>query len=343
MAGLCKNMVACLHIVRTRTARFSLSAGAFAQDLNGVNEGMKQDVNFNGGGLRLAGHLYIPEGALGGPLPAIVVGHPGTGVKEQTAGLYAQRLADAGFVALTFDAAHQGESEGMPRNLEDPARRVEDFKAAVSFLSAHAEVDPQRIGALGVCASGGYAVAAAVGDVRIRALATVSAVDMGRQFRVGADGMQDQGVFSQLLQGAAAARTAAARGEGMGVFPIFPESGQQALSGGQHLYDGWEYYCTPRAQHPRSAKGLTWDSIDRIANFDAFRYVQTISPRPLLMIAGSKAVSSWMSSEAIDMAREPKELFWIEGASHVDLYDKPQFVGPAVARLADFFRVTLPA
>ncbi len=197
---------------------------------------MKVDVAFDSAGLSLAGHLYTPEEHLDSPRPAIVVGHPGSGVKEQAPGLYAARLAHAGFVALAFDSAYQGESEGMPRGLEDPAHRVEDLKAAVSFLSTLDDVDPDRIGVLGICASGGYALTATAADHRVRAVATVSGVDIASQFRHGADGAQDPSVFQGMLDAAAAAHTAEARGNGIGTFPIFPQTAEEARSiGGQHV------------------------------------------------------------------------------------------------------------
>jgi fermentation-respiration switch protein FrsA (DUF1100 family) len=299
-------------------------------------------VTFPSACLKLAGHLYTPDSDTGGPRPAIVVGHPGSGVKEQAAGLYAQRLAEQGFVALTFDAAYQGESEGTPRGLEDPAHRVEDVKAAVSFLTTCDNVDPDRIGALGICASGGYVLATAATDHRIRAVSTVSAVDISRQFRLGADGAQDPAVIQGMLDAAAAARTAEARGEGGQSFQLFPDTAEQARAlGGRHGFEGFEYYRTDRARHPRSAEFLTWSSVDRLVSFDAFRFADLIAPRPLLMIVGSEAVTSWMAVEAFQNARSPKELHWIDGASHVDLYDKEQYVDPAVAKLTEFFRTHL--
>ncbi|MCX4903949.1 alpha/beta hydrolase [Streptomyces sp. NBC_00878] len=299
---------------------------------------MRTNVTFPSAGLKIAGHLYTPDTEAAGPRPAIVVSHPASGVKEQTAGLYAQRLADQGFITLAFDAAHQGESEGEPRGLEDPAHRVEDIKAAVSHLTTRDEVDTDRIGALGVCASGGYVLTAAASDHRIKAIGTVSAVDIGRQFRCGADGTQDPAVIQGMLDAAAAARTAEARGEGVQVFPIFPDTPEQARAlGGRHAVEGFEYYRTDRGRHPRSAQSFTWSSVDRLASFDAFRFVDLIAPRPLLLIVGREAVTSWMSVEAFQNAHGPKELHWIDGADHVGLYDKEQYVDPAVARLTDFF------
>ncbi|MFF3139351.1 alpha/beta hydrolase [Streptomyces mirabilis] len=303
---------------------------------------MRTDVTFPSAGLKLAGHLYTPDDGAVGPRPAIVVSHPGSGVKEQAAGLYALRLAEQGFVTLAFDAAHQGESEGEPRGLEDPAHRVEDIKAAVSFLTTRDDVDADRVGALGICASGGYVLSATASDHRIKAVGTVSAVDIARQFRDGADGAQDPAVFQGMLAAAAAARTAEARGEGVRTFPLFPDTAEQARAlGGRHAVEGCEYYCSDRAQHPRSAKSFTWSSVDHMAFFDAFRFVHLIAPRPLLMIVGREAVTSWMSVEAFQNARAPKELHWIDGASHVDLYDKEPHVGPAVEKLTDFFRAQL--
>ncbi|XVU28964.1 alpha/beta hydrolase [Actinoplanes sp. CA-054009] len=302
----------------------------------------KIDVKFDSQGLQIAGHLYLPENTAGATLPAVVVGHPGTGVKEQASGLYARKLAERGYVALAFDAAYQGESEGLPRGLEDPAHRIEDHKAAVSYLTTRPEVDAERIGVVGICASGGYVLNAAASDHRIKAIATVSGVDVARQFRFGADGDQDPAVFQGMLDAAAAARTAEARGEGTQSFPLFPPTPEQGRAlGGEHGFEGVEYYCTPRAEHPRSTKLLPWESIDHLALFDAWAAVPLIGDRPLLSVIGRRAVTAWMGIEAFQRHTGPKRIMWVEGASHVDLYDKPEYVDPAVDEIATFLTTNL--
>lgn len=301
---------------------------------------MRIDVTFPSAGISLAGHLYLPETPSESPHAAVVVGHPASGVKEQAAALYAQHLADAGFVALTWDAAYQGESGGLPRNQEDPAQRVEDFKSAVSFLTTLSEVDAQRIGALGICASGGYVVPAAATDHRIRAVATVSGVDIGVLNRRGADGHQDPGVLQGVLDLTAQARSAEAAGEPMMMLPIFPATEQEARAGGQHVFDGWEYYCTDRAQHPRSAEAFTASSIDKIVAFSAFHVIDLIAPRPLLMVVGTEAVTAWVTEDAFARAGGDKRLHRIEGATHVDLYD--EYVPEVSEQLVPFFSTTLP-
>jgi fermentation-respiration switch protein FrsA (DUF1100 family) len=141
-----------------------------------------------------------------------------------------------------------------------------------------------------------------------------------------------------MLDAAANARTVAARGEKPPVLTLFPDTIEQARAlGGEHGAEGFEYYRTPRAQHPRSAGFLDWTSIDKMATFDAFALVSLIGQRPLLMIAGTRAVTAWMSIEAFQKATGPKEVHWIDGASHVDLYDKEQHVAPAVDKLTGFF------
>jgi len=305
-----------------------------------TNQIGKTQVTFKSNGLSIAAILYVPD-SISSPSAAIVVGHPGSGVKEQTAGLYAGFFAQSGFVVLTFDAAYQGESEGYPRGLEDPAQRIEDFKCAVSYLTTLHIVDPDKIGLFGICASGGYVIAAAASDHRVKAVATVIAADIHRQLRKGGDGKQDPAVIVSMLDAAAADRTAVAKGAAPGSFPLFPASGADAKALGQHVYEGWQYYNTDRGQHPRSAKTLTWNSVDRIATFDAFAFIDQIAPRPLLMISGSEAATLWMTKEAFAAAKTPKEIFVIQGATHMALYDNLKHVIPAVEKASGFFKSAL--
>ncbi|WP_189895085.1 alpha/beta hydrolase, partial [Streptomyces canarius] len=150
--------------------------------------------------------------------------------------------------------------------------------------------------------------------------------------------------FQALLDAAAAARTAAARGEDPGVMPVFPATAEQAGElGGEHGIEGFDYYCTSRGEHERSAKYFVWQSVDKLASFDAFHAVPLIGPRPILQIIGERAVTAWMAVEAHQRATGPKELHRIEGASHVDLYDKKQYIDPAIDKLTDFFTTHLTA
>ncbi|MFK0106638.1 alpha/beta hydrolase [Streptomyces sp. NPDC091217] len=299
---------------------------------------MKTQVTFLSKGLKIAGILYLPDTYSGRRLPAVVVGHPASGVKEQTASVYADRLTREGFAALVFDAAHQGESEGEPRNLEDPFQRAEDFRAAVSYLASRSDIDPERIGALGICASGGYLSFAAQTDRRMKAVATISAFDMAGGLIDGVGRVQGPEIRDFLLNQAGALRNAEARGEGPVNFqPVPPTADEAAAFPDRSMYrEGHEYYRTPRGNHPRAANWLLMRA-DVMAQFNAFAHQDWVSPRPLLMIAGTDADTRYFTEEAIAQAAEPKELFWVEGASHIDLYDKDEFVTPAVAKLAEFF------
>jgi fermentation-respiration switch protein FrsA (DUF1100 family) len=300
---------------------------------------MKTNVSFLSNGLKLAGHLYTPDDLQPGEQrPAIVVAHPFGGVKEQTAGLYAAKLAAKGLIALAYDASYQGESAGEPRYLEDPFVRAEDIKSAVDFLANHASVNSQRIGALGICASGGYVPFAAQTDRRIRAVATVSAADIGLLYREGLGGHGTPEQLKQLLEQVSEQRTREARGEPVRIDPIVAETADINAETPTLFREGSDYYRTPRAQHPNSPNKYVFTSIGRIAAYSSYDHIDLISPHPLLMIAGSEADTRYFSEMAIEKALEPKELVLIEGASHIDLYDKEQFVGPAVEKMVGFFK-----
>jgi fermentation-respiration switch protein FrsA (DUF1100 family) len=291
---------------------------------------MKTNVSFISSGMRIAGILFKPGES--GRLPAIVISHPAGGVKEQTVSLYAEKLAGMGFAALVFDAAYQGESEGEPRGLEDPFQRAEDIRSAVTYLVTRSDIDEKRIGALGICASGSYVPFAAQTDRRIKAAATISAIEMGGV------AFMDPGFRDAVLEQAGELRNAEARGEGvfMSNFAPSTRTEAEALPPRSFAAESYEYYRTPRGAHPRSTQwGIM--RMDVAAQFDAFRHNDWISPRPLLMIAGTDADSRSISEDAIALAAEPKELYLVNGASHIDLYDKDQYVSEVVTKLADFF------
>jgi fermentation-respiration switch protein FrsA (DUF1100 family) len=291
----------------------------------------KIDIQFLSNGMKLKGFLFVPNKE--GQLPAIAIGHPAGGVKEQTVSLYAERLASYGFVTLVFDAAYQGESEGEPRGLEDPFQRAEDIRAAVSFLASRGNVDENKIGALGICASGGYVPFAAQTDRRIKAAATISAVKVG-----GSSIIENDALLSQTAK----ARNAEARGEGIsqGTYVVMTKEEAEKFPPKSLNREAYDYYRTPRGAHPRSTqKGVM--RMDVAAQFNAFENNGWISPRSLLMIAGTEADTLNFSEEAISKAKEPKELFLVEGASHVDLYDKEPYVGQVVEKLEVFFSENL--
>lgn len=269
---------------------------------------------------------------------AIVVTHPIGGVKEQTAGLYAQKLAELGFITLAYDASYQGESGGEPRLMELPAARVEDISGSVDFLSAHPQVDANRIGSLGICGGGGYALSAAQTELRIKAVATVSAADIGALRREGLANSRTYEARVKLLGDAAEQRTREAQGEPVRLVPIVPETDKDFTVSTPVMYrEGYEYYRTERGRHPNSPNRFVFSSLMNQMGFFAFTQIETISPRPVLLIAGSSADSLYFSENAYQKANEPKELFLVPGATHIDMYDRPQFVTPAVAKLQEFF------
>jgi fermentation-respiration switch protein FrsA (DUF1100 family) len=269
---------------------------------------------------------------------AIVVTHPIGGVKEQTSGLYALKLAEQGFITLAYDASYQGESGGEPRLMELPAARVDDISGSIDFLSTLALVDTNRIGSLGICGGGGYVLNAAQTELRIKAVASVSAADIGSLRRDGLANTRPPAERVKLLQDAAAQRIREARGEAIRLVATVPESDKDFTASTPVLYrEGYEYYRTARGHHPNAPTQAVFSSIPSQMTFFAFEQIETIAPRPILLIAGSQADSLYFSEDAYRKANEPKELFQVPGATHVDMYDKPQYVTPAVEKLNGFF------
>ena len=299
-----------------------------------------QGVSFMNQAIKMAGTVYSPQGLdKRNSYPSVIVVHPGGGVKEQAAGLYAHHLAQQGFVVLTFDASHQGASAGMPRFLEDPARRVEDVRSAVDYLTTLAYVDPGRIGALGICAGGGYAVKAANGERRIKSVATVSAVDIGAATRRGWDGKAPVADQIAMLDSVARQRSAEAAGAPpiyVTYVPAKPDAATPA-----DLREASEYYLTARGRHPNAPNKMLFTSLDKVASFTAFDQVDSLLTQPALFIAGSAAGSLWHSQQAFQKAQGDKELFIVEGATHMTLYDGKAHVAAAIGKLSPFFKRTL--
>ena len=295
-----------------------------------------QTVSFDNGGITMAGNVNFP--ASFDPSKhhaAVVVVHPGGGVKEQVAGLYARKLAEQGFVALAFDASHQGASGGLPRYLDDPMQRVKDIYSAVDYLTTLPGVDAGRLGALGICAGSGAAVKAAMTERRIKAIGTVSAVDVGAASRRGWDGKADPALQFATLDAVAKQRSAEAAGAAPVYVPYVPEVGDRTAP--RDLQEAAEYYLTPRGQHANAPNKMLLTSAAHAISFDGFGGADTLLTQPLLMIAGSEAGSLWQSQELVAKAAGAKELFVVDGATHMTLYDGPAHVGQAVAKLSTFF------
>ncbi|GMF21240.1 unnamed protein product [Phytophthora lilii] len=277
--------------------------------------------------------------------PAIVVGHPMGAVKEQSADLYATKMAEQGFVTVSIDLSFWGGSEGKPRNAVSPDMYAETFSAAVDYLGLQDFVDPERIGALGICGSGSFAISAAKIDSRIKAIATSSMYDMGA---VNRDGLRNAQTVDQrkevVAQVSQQRSTEAAGGEtlytGGTVHELTPDTPEIQ----REFYD---YYRTSRGEYtpPGSSRNLTThptlSSNVRFMNFYPFNDIDKISPRPLLFIAGDQAHSREFSEDAYAGAAEPKELFWVPGAGHVDLYDRVDLI--PFAKLTEFFQDGLAA
>ncbi|WP_205563171.1 alpha/beta hydrolase [Cohaesibacter haloalkalitolerans] len=276
----------------------------------------------------VAANLIRPKDANPeGPAPAIIVGHPMGAVKEQAATLYATKMAEYGYVTLALDLPYWGESEGEPRNLVAPDAYAEAFSAAADYLSSLDFVDPERIGAIGVCASGGFAIAAAKIDPRIKAIATASMIDMGGATRMM---VQDPEQWLAMTRASVEQRMIEFAG------------GQTDYTGGtvlevteetpQFQRDFYEFYRTSRGKVvPKGATDVTitrptLSSNNRFLNFYPLNDIEKISPRPILFLAGENAISLELIKAAHALAAEPKELLVVAEANHVDLYDRTDLI-----------------
>lgn len=344
-----------LALVERRIGRSEADAGRMVLDEVLQGKGLTADpgmpVAEAGNGVRrqkvtfrnrflidVVGDLFLPAGYDPAKrYPTLVVGHPFGGVKEQTSGLYARRLAELGYITLAFDASYYGESGGYPRRIESPEVRVEDFSAAVDFLANHPAVDADRIGVIGICGGGCYSVSAAQIDHRIKAVATISMYDMGRARRRGVGDSMTYEQRMATLDAVGAQRTAEYGGAARRDIRALPEKVDASTP--QYALDFLDYYDNPaRGKHPNSTAYYSYTSLAPMMNFFPFVQIETISPRPLLFIVGEHAVSAYFSEDAYAKAAEPKELFVVEGATHVDLYDRPEYLAITLPKLDSYFK-----
>ena len=286
----------------------------------------------------IAANVYVPaDYNPAKKYAAIVVAHPNGGVKEQVAGLYAQRLAENGYITLVADASFQGASGGEPRNTDKPACRIEDIHGMIDYITHYLGVDTERVGILGICGGGGYTLKAAQSDKRLKAVATLSMFNSGKVRREGFMGSQISTIQERLKQA-----TDARAQEMLGGKILY--TGESNLTDEQiaqlpfDLYrEGFIYYGKTHA-HPNSTFRYTVSSLLDLMTWDATSNVDLIN-QPLLMLAGSKADTFYMTDEAFQKATgtADKELFLIPGATHIQTYYVPEYVDMAVNKLVDFF------
>jgi fermentation-respiration switch protein FrsA (DUF1100 family) len=302
-------------------------------------------VNFkNQYKMNVAGHLFIPKSLdTNKKHAAIIVGHPMGAVKEQGANVYASNMADRRFITLALDLPFWGESEGEPRNVVAPDMYAEDFSAAVDFLGTRSFVDRNRIGIIGVCGSGSFVISAAKIDPRMKAIATVSMYDMGAANRDALNHSQTLEQRKKIIADAAEQR-----------YIEFTGGKTEYTSGTVHKLDAnsnpiqrefYDFYRTPRGEYtPKGGSAEltthpTLSSNTKFMNFYPFNDIETIFPRPMLFITGDKAHSKEFSEDAYKRAAEPKELYIVPGAGHVDLYDRVELI--PFDKLTSFFTENL--
>ena len=298
-------------------------------------------VNYELNGIKIAANVYTPpQYKADGKYPAIVVAHPNGGVKEQVAGEYAQRLAGEGYVAIAADAAFQGASGGEPRHTDKPYYRTEDIRGMVDFISKYPGVDADRIGVLGICGGGGYTLNAAKSDKRLKAVATLSMFNSGKVRRDGFMESQLPTIQDRLKQ-AAEAREKRVRGgeiELSGNVDFDALTDEKIAKIPTDLYrEGMIYYGRTH-RHPNSTFAYTTESLLDLMPWDATDQIDLISA-PLLMMAGDKADTLYMTEEAIGKATGAKEreLFLIPGATHIQTYYVPEYVDTAMGKLKEFY------
>ncbi|MEN3929707.1 alpha/beta hydrolase [Microvirga sp. W0021] len=294
--------------------------------------------------MNVTGNLFIPKNLNQNTRnPAIIVGHPMGAVKEQSSNLYAQKLAEQGFVTLAIDLSFWGESEGQPRNAVSPDIYAEDFSAAVDYLGTRPFIDRNQIGVVGICGSGSFAISAAKIDPRLKAIVTISMYDMGSANRNALQNSLTLEQRKQIIADAAEQRYVEfTAGETKYTSGSVHEINEKSSPVEKEFYD---FYRTPRGEFtPEGTTSQltthpTLTSNVKFMNFYPFNDIETISPRPMLFITGDQAHSKEFSESAYERAAEPKELYLVSGAGHVDLYDRTDII--PFAKLTSFFKDNL--
>lgn len=302
----------------------------------------RQKVTFkNRYGITLSGDLYTPKNPGNEPLAALAISGPFGAVKEQSSGLYANQMAERGFIALAFDPSYTGESGGEPRAVASPDINTEDFSAAVDYLGIQKNIDRKKIGIIGICGFGGFALNATAIDKRVKAVAVTSMYDMAR---VMSKGYNDAVTLEQRTNTLEQLGEQRWKDAEAGTFQPGAILNPEKLKGDepQFVKEYHDYYRTPRGFHERSLNSTgAWNATNALSfmNMPILTYIKEISPRPLLIIAGEKAHSRYFSEDAFKAGAEPKELMIIPNAVHVDLYDKVDII--PFAKLETFFKDNL--
>ncbi len=284
---------------------------------------IRQKVTFkNRYGIILSGDLYAPKNSENKKLSALAVSGPFGAVKEQSSGLYANQMAERGFIVIAFDPSFTGESGGETRNIGSPDINTEDFSAAVDFLGLQKNVDRNKIGIIGICGFGGFSLSAAAVDKRIKAVATTSMYDMSR---VMAKGWEDKATLEEKTKNLERMSIQRWKDAEEGETSYRPSTRNEPEPTNPIANEYWQYYKTPRGFHERAINSNgSWANTSSFPfmNFPLLTNIKEITPRPILIIVGENAFSKYFGEDAYNAANEPKELFKVKNAGHVDLYDK---------------------